>query len=283
MSGEEPPAAGENPRRDLLEALRAVHREVMKAGVVYATLDAAILAFVVDGALTLGGVGLTPVAGAVTQATVIGLAVGFVAFWVELVYYLRQSVERFEAVNPALAPVLRTARDAFEDGADGPMARAVYRDAVSRLPSTSGTALVNTRRLAATVLGVLVASVLVAGAAGVDISIDPNLDPGGDPAGPPGTPTPDPDAGPTTGLRGSGDVLGDPEDVSSGSDPLNTTVQSTGTGSGDSLARDYDTSGLPVGQQDVDVQRAGFADQEQIEDAEIIREYNLRIRGETDE
>lgn len=283
MRGEDTPPGEDDPHATLRGALTAVRREALKAGVVYATLDGAILAIAVDGVLTLAGLAQQPIAGPVALSTGIGLLAGIAVFGAELLYRFRDPVERFEAANPGLAPALRTARDTAAHGVDGPMVRALYRETVGRLRHSSGTALLDARRLLGTVLGLLVVSGLVIGTAGVDVGSIPGLGgDGGNPSGT-GTPTPDGPLGGAPGLRGGGAVLGDAANVSNGSDPLEASVPASGGSSGESLARDYDSSGLPVGAREVDVQRAGFAEQERVEDADIIRAYNLRIRGESDD
>ena len=97
------------------------------------------------------------------------------------------------------------------------------------------------------------------------------------------------DGGGTTaeyaGLQDGSSILGEPEDVPEGSEDLDATIDTSGSGSGDGTdaasATAYEDSGFG-GSETVESQRAGFTERERLEDAELIREYNLRIR-ENDE
>jgi hypothetical protein len=85
------------------------------------------------------------------------------------------------------------------------------------------------------------------------------------------------------GLQDASGVLGEPEDVTAGEETLNTTLATQGGGDDGSAssASAYQSGGFS-GAGDVEGQEAGFAEREQLEDAELIREYNLRIRAEDD-
>jgi hypothetical protein len=87
-----------------------------------------------------------------------------------------------------------------------------------------------------------------------------------------------------TGLQDGSSILGDAEDVPEGSEELDATIDTSGSGSGDGSEAEseaaYGDSGFG-GAETVESQRAGFTEREQLEDAELIREYNLRIRDET--
>jgi hypothetical protein len=279
-------------RKRVEQAIRAVRREGRQIALIYAVVDGVAATVVLNVALTvldvvpygphllpnvfatfvslLTGVTVTQVS--VPGSAVIAAGVGFVVAVAEFGYRIRKPVvEQFEAANPELREALRTARDAVADGAETRMALALYEDVLERLRDASSVGLIDLRRLAATLL--LVAAVSLGGvqAAVVDVEFDPF-----DGDGPGGT-----DAGREStyeGLRDPDRVLGDPEDVEAGDVDLEAPVSTEGssTGEGDAAGRSYDTGGLSSGA--VESQQAGYAPQEELEDADLIREYNLRIR-----
>jgi hypothetical protein len=169
------------------------------------------------------------------------------------------------------------------------MARRLYADVLARLRETSTAGLVDWRRVAVTVVVVLAASVGGVQVAVSDVSLPPLDDrSGGDGAAGPGGGAGGGGGGgasdPADGLRDGSEILGDPEDVQAGEDPLNATVD-TQPGPGDdrpSPPESYDQSGFGGGGS-VEGQQAGFADEEPPADAELIRRYTLAVRGEDDE
>ena len=279
-------------RKRIEQAIRAVRREGRQIALIYAVVDGVTATVVLNVALTvlevvpygpyllpnvfatfvslLTGVTVTQVS--VPGSAVVAAGVGLVVAVAEFGYRIRKPVvEQFEAANPELREALRTARDAVADDAETRMALALYEDVLERLRDASSVGLLDLRRLAATLVLVAAVSLVGVQAAVVDVEFDP-FDGGG--AG--GT-----DGGrePTyEGLRDPDRVLGDPEDVEAGDVDLEAPVSTEGssTGEGDAAGRSYDTSGLSSSA--VESQQAGYAPQEELEDADLIREYNLRIR-----
>jgi hypothetical protein len=275
-------------------ALSEVRGEVRKAALVHAAAEAALVATLAAVLLSLatpaalsGAVGLPQVAfGALRSLPVVGplaprtlrvsalvaVGLGATAFGAAYLLRLRRPlVEQFEAANPAVWEALRTARDAVGSDHDTAMARRLYADVITTLRDTSSLELVGTRRLVVTV--VLVA---VVAAAGVQVAVvNPDLGgllPGGDTA--PGVQQPDDD----DDLQDGEDILGDAEDVEAGEEVENITVPGTGEGSDDGPTAPGVGAGGGGGSGEFDSQQAGFAGEERIEDAELVREYNLRIR-----
>ncbi|MFC7020684.1 MULTISPECIES: DUF7502 family protein [Haloarcula] len=276
-------------------ALRAVRLEAWKAALVYAVVDAVALFLVAnllvaafDPAVIPAQVSvpdrLTDAVTAVTDVSLsdptvpgsalVALVVGFLTLVVELWARLRRPlIEQFEAVNPDIAEALRTARDAIADEQDSAMAARLYEDVLAQLRETSGVALVNFYRLAATVFVIALVSLATVQVAAVDLAL---LD--GDGSGSPTAGGPD-QPREFEGLQDGDSVLGDSEDVQAGDENLTAQIESTGgeeevdptqqfpseEGSGD-LSGEFES------------QQAGFAGSEDLEDAELIREYNLRIR-----
>jgi hypothetical protein len=300
------PAVADGADRDLRErmaaAVAAVRREGRKVALLYAALDAALAAALANLAIRVGTGDVLPSTlalpaavrsasglAAVRTATVLtGAAFAVVLAGEYLVRVRRPLVERFEAANPAVSEALRTARDALDDAADTRMARRLYADVLDRLRGTSTAGLIDWRRVVATLAVVMAVSVVGVQVAVSDVSLPP-LDggpgdtggggPAGGVAGAGGGAT---DAG--GGLRNGSEILGEPEDVSAGDDPLNATVD-TQPGPGEerpSPPDAYDQSGYE-GSTEIEGQRAGFADEEPPADADLIRDYTLAIRDENDE
>lgn len=296
MSDESTDDAPDTPSaRRMKRALRDVRREGWKAAVIYAVVDAAVLFLAVNLALTaldppslptqvVVPSALTDLLGPSYQgatlpvAALVGAVVGLLVLVVETWLRVRRPlVERFERANPSVAEALRTARDAVDSGADTRMAARLYEDVLDRLGGTSGVALVDTRRIAGTVVVAVVLSLLTlqATAAGVALL---DGDGGGQTANPSDDGTRD-----YTGLEDPDAVLGDVEDVNAGDEDLTARVDSTG--GDEEVDRDQQFPSTSPGGSDasgVESQQAGFAGADQVEDAELIREYNLRIREEED-
>jgi hypothetical protein len=279
------------------EAIEEVRREGYKLAVVYAVIDAAAVALVVNLLLTVVALDALPAAVSVpgvvvglaervagrgfgvvrvATSTVLGAGLGLLVGVGEFAVRARRpAVELFERANPEVREALRTARDAVEDGAESAMAVRLYRDVLARLRETSSIGLLDGKRLAVPMVLLLLASVLTVQVAVVDLQLGGGSVTGG------GGGSVDDEFG---GLQDGSEVLGDPENVSAGDNQQNVSVGSSGAGSnegGDSPAS-YDDGGF-AGDQSVESQQAGFAPDEEIEDADLIREYNLAIREEDDE
>lgn len=278
-------------RKRIQKAIRAVRSEGRQIALIYAVVDGVAATVLLNVALTFFEVvpyGPYPLPGAfatlvtlltgvtVTQMSLPGSALvaagaGLLVAVVEFASRIRKPVvEQFEAANPELKEALRTARDAVDDGAETRMALALYEDVLDRLRDASSVGLIDLRRLAATLVLVAAVSLVGVQAAVVDVEFDPFRDGGGS-AGDARDPT-------YEGLKDPDNVLGDSEDVEAGDVDLDAPVSTGGssTGEGDAAGRSYDTSGLSSSA--VESQQAGYAPQEELEDADLIREYNLRIR-----
>ena len=156
------------------------------------------------------------------------------------------------------------------------MARRLYADVIATLRETSSLELVEGRRLLVTVLLVAVVAI-----AGVQVAVV-NPDLGGLLAGSDagsGVQQPDDDEE----LQDGDEILGDAEDVEAGDEVENITVPGTGEGGDDGPTAPGVGTGGGGGSGEFDSQQAGFAGNERIEDAELVREYNLRIREFDDE
>lgn len=286
--------------RKIRRALTQIRREGWKAATIYAVVDATLVALLVNlvgtvslvprlpDRLSLPGIaldaleagGIVPTEPTIATSTVLGVLVGAVVFTTEVGWRVRKPlVEQFESANPELREALRTARDAVEDGTRSRIALRLYEDVLEELERASSIGLLDLRRVTATVLAITVISIATIQLAVVDIPL------GGEERAPRTELQDGPDSA-YGGLENGSSILGDPEDVPAGEEELDATVDTSGSGSGDDGTGDsaaaYDTGGFGDPSR-IDTQRAGFSEREQLEDAELIREYNLRIREGADE
>ena len=281
----------EPPRERMERAIRVIRREGRKAALVEATVEAAAVLVAVDllvAVVPLAGVPATvpvpdavaptPALAAVDTGAVAAVLAGLVVFvlgaWLRL---RRPAVERFGAVNPAVAEALRTARDAVRADRESRMAARLYDETVERLRETSSLGLLDVRRVvvALVVVAVLAPASIGATATGFQVTLD-----GGSDATVPSSSTDE-----YEGLQEPSSVLGESEDVEAGPQAVNATVQSSGSGGNESREATADAyqSGFGSGAVETESQQAGFAEQERLEDAELVREYNLQIRQEDDQ
>lgn len=285
-------------RAEVLSAVRAVRREGAKAAVVHAIVDATVvfltmnlLGLLVAPPTTAPVVTIGLPHGLVTVAWEygffipdafpigIGLATGMslaiLVFVLEFsVLYRRYTIETFEAVNPPVKEAFRTARDAASTGDESTMARELYRSVLRGLQGTTTQKFINGRRLTVTVVALLVVSLSMIGVAALGLHI------GGD-----GTIVAVIEESPGTAGGGSGEsesdesVLGEREEVERGTHQEAVQIDGDGTGNGGSAGGSYDASGFSVDPQDVDAVAAEYSGESELEDSELIREYNERIRG----
>lgn len=287
----------ETPRERMEAAIGKIRREGWKAATIHAVVDAVAVTLAVDLALTVVEPPWTPsgvevastvpgslaatlgVTGPVSipGAVLVGTGIGLVVFVGEFAWYVRQPlVERFEAGNPAVAEALRTARDTVERDADSEMATRLYADVLDRLRGTSSVALVDLRRLTVTVVVVLALSVVSVQAAIYDVTVGADgeeIETNGDEQA----------STEYSGLQDANSVLGEPETVTTGDQNQTAKVEST---RGDDEVGDQEfpdtgaTTGPGGGGADgtIQGQQAGFSQQEEIEDAQLVREYNVQIR-----
>jgi hypothetical protein len=279
----------------ITSALSEVRREVRKAAAVHAAAEGALVAVVVtlllslaapaplSGSVSLPGVvfGILtdlPVVGPVAPRTValgsvVAVGVGGVVAGGAYLLRLRQPlIEQFEAANPPVREALRTARDAVDGGSDTEMARRLYADVIATLRETSTFELVDARRLTVTVVLVAVVTVASVQVAVINPDLASVLPGGNDPGAAIDRPEEDDE------LRDGDDILGDAADVESGDEVENITVPGTGKGNDDGPTAPGGGTGGGGGTGEFDSQQAGFAGDDRIEDAELVREYNLRIR-----
>jgi hypothetical protein len=275
-------------RTEVEAALAEVRREELKAAAVYGAVDAAavgaavgLVATAIDLEELLGVDGLAAVAGvAVGPAVVLTVGVALAVLVGEVVYRTRgPPCERFEAATVTVDPVLRTARDVSAGGRTDPMAERLYRELLTELERANSADLLRGRRLVAPLVVMMLLSVATVqlAAAGLQVAGPAGPAPTGD--GPAATVEGD-GPGDTT-LQDGDAVLGDVADVSGGENPLDATVDADAAG-GDRPRQEPASGGLggSDGPGEIDAQRAGYSDPEEIEDATVIKEYSVAIRSD---
>jgi hypothetical protein len=294
-AGSDPSAADDTQSR-VEAALAEVRRECWKAATLHAVVEATAVFFAANlvlvtvdpgwlptrfvlpeavGGLLAGALGVSGPVGLPGSGT-LAFVLGLVAFAVGIGYRVRRPlVEQFEAANPEVREALRTARDAVGDGADSAMARRLYADVLDGLSRSSGLALVDQRRLGVGVAAVVLLSVLTVQVAVLDLNLfDADEEITDDGSAPVNN---------YTGLLDGDQVLGDSEAVEAGEEELNASVESSGGGQDVGDEQQFPSDGAPgagAPSNGVEGQQAGFAAPEQVEDAELVREYNRRIRSE---
>lgn len=263
-------------RETVRQAVREIRREGYKAALLHATVEATVAVLIVN--LIVGR--LVPVTlpgplssdGQLAVAITVGLSVFAIAGGLRV---RRYTVERFEATNPVVADALRTARDSTRDGTDSPMARRLYADVADRLQEASASGFVDTRLLGSGIVAVLVLSGATLGAAVTGFEATPSTpEPTTDGSVSGGDGSPDTDY---DGLQNGTEVLGDPKEVDRGTEDLlaNATAVAGG-GTGDERSQ-YEDTGYESTDPTVSASQAGFDDDEQVENVDLLREYTLRL------
>ncbi|MFC4448212.1 DUF7502 family protein [Halorussus aquaticus] len=297
MSDDAEPQASpdESAPDEIRAALAQIRRECRKVAFVYASLDAVCVLLAVGFAA--GAVGLPVLDAEIAAAsfsslglpapdvaTLLGVVAGVATFVAEFVLRTRRpAAEQFEAANPEVREALRTARDAAGADRTNPMTRALYADVLDRLRETSSVGLVNTTRLAATVVLAFALSLAMVQTAAMGLDLGVALSGTGPGSGGPADGSADRGAlsNQTAELHSGDEVLGEPTDVTAGSENLSAAVSASPGGEGQ---RDwnYDSGGDGSADGDgVDARRAGFASPDRVEDAALVQRYAHQLQGNT--
>ncbi|MFB6284732.1 MAG: hypothetical protein ABEK59_12530 [Halobacteria archaeon] len=151
------------------KAVKEVKREGLKAGLVHASIESAILliglvvviskadpSFIPDGSIAVSGV-------AVSKGSLVAVGVSFVFFILDVFWiYRRNTVKKFEEFNPEIQEVLRTARDTAKDDIDNPIAQRLYDETIEKLKNSSSAGFISIKRIATTILILLIIALLFA-------------------------------------------------------------------------------------------------------------------------
>jgi hypothetical protein len=288
-------------KEEIRTALSEINREGVKLAAIYAVIDAAVVVLLVNVVLTVFSVPVLPdqipldpttsellsdtlglgTSGQpvlLSAGVLIGSATGIIVFVAEVWWRQRQPlIEQFEAANPPLRESLRTARDAVRRDADSAMINRLYSEVLNNLNKASSVGLLNFKRIAASLVLVAILSGATIQLAVVDIELTGQQD---SVETIPGESETEYD-----GLQNGSSLLADPTDVPEGEAVENATVSSTGSGDTDGNATDapsgYQNTGFDSAT-NIQSQRAAYDSGTDVEDAALIREYNIQIRTETD-
>lgn len=285
----------------VLKAEKEIRREGAKAAFLHGTIEAAILlvavyvglselqlGFVPEEVTTLGPV---PVSG--SMAVAFGLAAVFLVVDTALTYR-RRTLEYFEQVNPQIEEALRTARDAAEREEETEIADALYGDVLEELRTTSSDGFVSLKRVLGAFALVAVVALLLFGASslggyggggGLFGESTAGGGGGGESSQAAGGGGGGGEGGESTSET-SEDLFGEEGEVVRGDDLQEIELGTSGAGAGGDGGDGGGDVGSPSGGTDfsgnveVEGQRAEFTEEEEVEDAELVKEYNLRVRGD---
>jgi hypothetical protein len=277
---------------DVLRAEKEIRREGAKAAFLHAAIETTLVFiavfFVIDSSNptwlpeTVGTEAATVPGSAVVA---VGVAVVFFAVDAALVYRSR-TVEYFEEANPQVKEALRTARDAAKREEETEMAERLYNDVLEELRTTSSEGFVSVRRIAGSLALVIGVGVLLLTASIGGVGFGDGLF-GESPFGGSGDTAANEGQGGGTGgerqyddLQDPDEVLGETGEVTQGMDDEEVELRQSGTG-GDGGGETGSAGGGNdyTGGVDVESRRAEYSPEEEIEDAELVKEYNLRVRG----
>lgn len=272
-------------------ALAEIRREELKAAAIYGAVDAAVvgaavglIGTVVDIEAVIGVSTLVETAAfAVSLTAGLSISLAVLVLVGEIVYRTRgEPCEHFEAATVTVDPALRTAREASTEGRTDPMAARLYEQILADLKQASSTNLLRRGRLVAPLVVMSALSFGTVYVAASDIQVTTGVGSGSS-TGAPADITGESGVRDTT-LQDGDSVLGEATNVSTGSDPINTTISADASG-GDRPDSESASSGFDSGSQgaNVDAQRTGYSDPEEVEDAAVIRDYSVAIRDGQEE
>lgn len=283
----------------VLAAESEIRREGAKAAFLHATIEATILLVGVYFGLSELQPGFLPESevaalGPVQVSNYMAVAVGVAAVFLLVdtaLTYRRRTLEYFEQVNPQVEEALRTARDAAKRGEENEMADALYDDVIEELRTTSSDGFVSLKRVLGALALVAVIALLIFGA----LSLGGYGGGGGlfgeSSAGSGGASSQSAAGGGGGGGEGgetqtetSDELFGEEGDVVRGDDLQEIELGTSGAGAGgegSSGDTESPSDGSDFsGNVQVEGQRAEFTEEEEVEDAELVKEYNLRVRGD---
>jgi len=272
----------------VLQAEKEIRVEGAKAAFLHAVVEATLAALAGVFFLSSSEIGpesVGPLSGPVAVSIFVALLFGVSSFYLT---YRRRTLETFEELNPNVREALRTARDSARDGEETEMAQHLYEDVAEQLKSTSAEGFVSLKRVMASVglivavgLFLLHASFFGVGGPGDGLfGLDENA--GGDSAPDDGQQAGEGGATQYDELRDPEEVMGEEGEVLQGTEEEQVQLRTGGEGEGGEIGERGTTGEIEdrVGESNVDAQRAEFAPEEEIEDAELVKEYNLRVRDE---
>ncbi len=288
----------QNLLKSIRKAIKEVKREAFKAAIIHGTIESSLIlvllilglsfwtpSWIPGWSFDIGSyIGFISADLVLDGKEIIAIVVSLLFFIFDVaVVYKRRTIETFESINPEVREALRTARDISKRGEDHVMAKNLYEDVLERLKSTTSEGFISLKRIGFLVAIIAIIGILIGSATflSTQFAIGGGLFPGGGGGGDSGG------RSQTTGtsediqyqgLQNPDSVLGESENVGSGSDELDLGLTDSGGGTGDGSGG-YGSGELPGDSNtNVEAQRSGYSSEEQIEDSELVKEYNLRIR-----
>lgn len=299
-----------NELADIREAIEEIRNEGLKAALVHGVVESTLVLIALAVGLSLAHTPSIPetvatpssVVGALNDAAAsagytgtpfpepytvsgalvvaVGVALVFFVIDVALVYRSR-TVEAYESFNPEVREALRTARDAAEDGRDDTMTRQLYADVLARLDATSSEEFISGRRMAMSLFLIVGIGLLMMYASVLGFNFQPGdgLFPGGGGGG--GSQATADSQDTSTEKRAAWDdasgVLGEEKPpAAGGSDTVGVSLTQSGSASADG-GGGSEPGEFPDTTGEVETERSGYDQQEQIEDAELVKGYSLRV------
>lgn len=304
----------DDPLEDVREAIDEIRNEGLKAALVHGVVEASLVLIALGVGLSLADVGFVPDAVAMPEAVieslnaaatsagydgqafptpyefsgaiVVAIGLSLVFFVVDVAFvYRSRTVEAFESFNPEVRQALRTARDVAEDDRDDTMTRQLYRNVLERLEDTTSEGFISHRRMAMSLFLIVGIALLVLYASVVGVNFGPGegLMPGGGGGGgaPDGGVSQDTSAEKQSQWQDANDVLGDAKAVGEGGgQDVGLGLQQSGSTTSGDTGGSSQPGEFPDSSGSVESQRAGYDQQEQIEDADLVKDYNLRVSGD---
>jgi hypothetical protein len=278
---------------EVLNAEKEIRREGAKAAFFHATIEATLVFiavfFFIDSSSapwlpeSIGNEAVT-----VPASAVVAVSVAIVFFCIDAaVVYRSRTVEYFEEANPQVKEALRTARDAARRDEGNEMAERLYGDVLEELRTTSSEGFVSVRRIVGSLALVVGVGVLLLTASVGGVGFGDGLF-GENPFGGSGDTSANEGQGGGTGgerqyedLQNPDEVLGERGEVTRGTDDQEVELRRSGTGGdGDGETGSAGGGNDYTGGVSVESRRAEYSPEEEIDDAELVKEYNLKIRGE---
>jgi hypothetical protein len=278
----------------VLEAEKEIRKEGAKAAFLHAAIETTLVFVAVFFVIDSSGVpwlpetvGTETVTVPVSAVAAVAVAVVFFSVDAALIYRSR-TVEYFEEANPQVKEALRTARDAAKRDEDNEMAERLYGDVLEELRTTSSEGFVDVRRIVGSLALVVGVGALLLTASIGGMGFGDGLF-GNNPFGGGGDSTSEQGQSGGGGggerqydeLQDPDEVLGETGEVTRGEDNEEVELRRSGTG-GDGSGETGSAGGGNdyTGGVEVESQRAEYSPDEEIDDAELVKEYNLKIRGE---
>jgi hypothetical protein len=277
----------ENPEEEIRYALKDIRLEAIKASIFHSLFEGAIVLVIsnyllsnyIEGSIMYSDIEIPLF---LVYSIIISLVFIIIDF---LITYRSRDIYKMEKDNPRLQYALRTAKEG-SDREEEPniMEKRLYEDVLDELKKSSSKGFVNGKRfvfifgLMFVMGGVSVGSDytgfgLSDVGEGLGISSDGNQDSSGSSGS---------QQNQYDSLQDPDDVLGEEGEVTRGSDTEDIELRQSGSGSSgeEDSQSNYESDNSYPTTSSVEGVRSEYNNEEEIEDSDLVKEYNLRIREE---